>query len=56
MAEKWIAENPNPIYNYSVVLSNSKMAQQATAAAIATPTTGNKETRIPKKYRHPRPR
>jgi hypothetical protein len=51
MAEKWVAENPDPIYDYSVVLSNSKMAQQATAATGAAPTTGNKETRIPKKYR-----
>jgi len=49
MAEKWIAENPNPIYNYSVVLSNSKMAQQATA--IASATTDKQGNRIPKKYR-----
>ena len=38
MAEKWIAENPNPIYDYSVVLSNSKMGQQATVATAAEKT------------------
>ena len=49
MAEKWVAENPNPIYDYSVVLSNSKMGQQATAIAAAT--TDKKGNKIPKKYR-----
>ena len=46
MAEKWIAENPNPIYDYSVVLSNSKMGQQATVATAAEKTKQPKSFKI----------
>ena len=46
MAEKWVAENPNPIYDYSVVLSNSKMGQQATVVAAAEKTKQPKSFKI----------
>jgi hypothetical protein len=46
IAEKWIAENPNPIYDYRVVLANSKMGQQATVVAAAEKTKEPKSFKI----------